>query len=321
MLKTVLRPLALAVALLSSASPMQAQSLGDIMSAELLPGWRTERGTHMAAIRLTLSQGWKTYWRSPGDAGIPPEFNWQGSDNLGAVRLHWPVPEVFHFNGMQAIGYSHELVLPVEIWPQVAGQPVRLDTTLDLGVCRDICVPANVRLEAVLAPTGAADPVIRAALKDQPGSAGAAGLRMASCEVEPMRKGLRLRAVLDMPRLGPDEVVVVESGDPSIWVAEADTRREGGRLVAETQLVAVDRKPFALDRSALTITVLSGGKAVELRGCPAPRIDLPLAGVTAPQRPSLALQVPLSRPGTAEPQQEPAATRAAGGPMGPAGRP
>lgn len=322
MLRNLARPLALAAAVaLSGTAPATAQSLGDILSAELLPGWRTETGTQMAAIRLTLSQGWKTYWRSPGDAGIPPEFDWRGSENVKAVRLHWPVPQVFDFNGMQTIGYARELVLPVEIWPQVPGEPVKLHSNVDLGVCRDICVPANLRLQGTLTPQPGGDPAIRAALKAQPGSARAAGLRSASCQVEPSRKGLKLRAELDLPRLGPDEVVVVETSDPTVWVAEAVTRRDGGRLVAETQLVSADRKPFALDRSGLTITVLSGGKAVELTGCPAPQVDTPTAAATTARRPLQAMQAPASRPGTAGPPAAAAASRAGSRPAGPAGHP
>lgn len=267
----ILRPLALVALTLCAALPARAQSVSDIVSAELLPGWTTPSGTHMAAIRLTLSQGWKTYWRSPGDAGIPPTFDWAGSENIRALRLHWPTPQVFHFNGMQTIGYARELVLPVEVWPERAGQPIRLETELDLGVCRDICVPATLSLSSDLRMADKPDnPAIRAALKARPATGREAGVRSHRCTVTAATGGLRMRAEIDMAALGPDEVVVIETADPAIWVAEATTRREGNRLFAETDLVAPDRKPFALDRSGLTISVLAKGRAVELSGCPAP---------------------------------------------------
>jgi DsbC/DsbD-like thiol-disulfide interchange protein len=270
MLRT-LRPLALAATLVLPAAPAAAQSVSDILSAELLPGWTTEQGTHMAAIRLTLSQGWKTYWRSPGDAGIPPVFDWSGSDNIRALRLHWPTPQVFDFNGMQTIGYARELVLPVEIWPHRPDQPVRLETAVDLGVCRDICVPASVSLGTnLLAAAPTRDPAIRAALRARPATAAEAGVRRHSCTVDAAADGLRLQATIDMPPLGPDEVVVIETADAAVWVAEAAVRRDGRKLIAETDLVPHDRRPFALDRQGLTISVLAAGRAVELSGCPAP---------------------------------------------------
>ena len=271
MLKNTLGPLALAALTLCLAIPSRAQSVSDIISAELLPGWTTPSGTQMTAIRLTLSRDWKTYWRSPGDAGIPPTFNWAGSENIRALQLHWPTPEVFHFNGMQTIGYARELVLPIEVWPDHKGQPIRLKAEVDLGVCRDICVPATLTLASDLQAARKTDnPTIRAALKARPATAREAGVRSHRCTVSAVAGGLRVRAEIDMVALGPDEVVVIETANPSVWVSEATTRRDGSRLVAETDLVAHDRKPFALDRSGLTISVLAQGRAVELSGCPAP---------------------------------------------------
>lgn len=252
---------------LAAASPASAQSLGEILSAELMPGWKTSTGTHMAAIRLTLSQGWKTYWRSPGEAGIPPEFNWAGSNNIDRLEIHWPTPQVFDFNGMRSIGYSREVILPVEIWPSHAEQAITLDTSVDLGVCSDICVPANVKLTGVLSSKGSADPAIRAALSAQPVAARRAGLTSARCRIEPMKRGLRLTAELAMPPLGPNEVVVIETSDARIWVSEAETRRSGNTLQAEVAMIGPSRAPFALDRSGVTMTVLSDGRAVEVQGC------------------------------------------------------
>lgn len=271
MLFNITRPIAVVALALCAALPARAQSVADILSAELLPGWATDSGSHMAAIRLKLSPGWKTYWRSPGDAGIPPDFNWSGSDNIRALRLHWPSPQVFQFNGMQTIGYARELVLPVEIWPEQADRPMRLETSVELGVCRDICVPASVTLSSDLRVNAKPDnPAIRAALKARPATAREAGVRAHHCTVQAAPGGLRLRAELDMPALGPDEVVVIETADPTVWVAEATTRREGRQLVADTELVSHDRQPFALDRGQLTISVLAQGRAVEISGCPAP---------------------------------------------------
>ncbi len=71
----------------------------------------------MAAFEITLEEGWKTYWRSPGDAGIPPRFDWENSHNLDGVALHWPRPAVFESFGTQTIGYSEKLILPVELTP------------------------------------------------------------------------------------------------------------------------------------------------------------------------------------------------------------
>jgi DsbC/DsbD-like thiol-disulfide interchange protein len=252
------------------ASPAFATTQDDVLAAQLRPGWQMENGAHMAAVELTLAPGWKTYWRSPGDAGIPPTFDWSGSQNVKAVRLHWPSPQVFEANGMQTIGYHDRLVLPVEVTPEDPSRPVRLSVEMSLGVCDEICMPAVVDLSADLTAPGAADAAIRAALKSGAASAGDAGVSAVSCRVDPIDDGLRLTARVRLPDPGHPEVVAFETGDRDIWVAEAITQREGGELVSMTELVPPDGAPFALDRSGITLTILAAGGAVEVKGCPAP---------------------------------------------------
>lgn len=257
------------IALMSLAGPARAQT--DMLRAELLPGWRTPAGTHMAALRLVLAPEWKTYWRRPGDAGIPPEFDWSGSENLGAVRIHWPRPEVFHLNGLRTIGYRRELILPLEVTPRDPARPVVLRAQVDLGVCRDICVPAALTLAADLAGPGAPDPAIRAALADRPATAAEAGVRGVACRVDPIADGLRVTATIDMAAAGREETVVFDPHDPGIWVTEAQTDRQGTRLTAVAEMVAPSGQPFVLDRGALRVVVLAEGRAVEIEGCPAAR--------------------------------------------------
>ncbi|MFO1202429.1 MAG: protein-disulfide reductase DsbD family protein [Tabrizicola sp.] len=252
------------------ASPALATTQEDVLQAQLRPGYQMENGSHMAAVDLQLAPGWKTYWRSPGDAGIPPTFDWSGSENVKAIRLHWPAPEVFEANGMQTIGYHERLVLPVEITPEDPSRPVKLSVEMALGVCDEICMPAVVDLSASLTAPGAPDDTIRAALKDGATTAGDAGVSAVSCQVDPITDGLRVTARVRLPDPGHPEVVAFETEDRNIWIAEAVTQREGGELVSMTELVPPDGAPFALDRSAITMTILAAGGAVEVRGCPAP---------------------------------------------------
>lgn len=263
MLKTV-------VALLLAASPALATTQDDVLSGQLRPGWQMENGGHMAAIELNLAPGWKTYWRSPGDAGIPPSFDWSGSRNVKSVRIHWPVPAVFHTNGMQSIGYHDRVILPLEVTPETPGRPIRLNLRMDLGVCDDVCLPATLELSTDLAAPGAPDDGIRAALSHRAATAQEAGVTKVSCSIDPIKDGLRLTARLGLPDPGLPEVVAFETADRTVWVAEAITERQGGELVAMTELVPPNGAPFALDRSKVTMTILVPTGAVEVKGCPAP---------------------------------------------------
>lgn len=266
----MIRTCLLLAPMLALASPALATTQDDVLSGSILPGWQMPDGGHMAGIQLTLAPGWKTYWRSPGDAGIPPTFDWSGSENVRAVRIHWPAPSVFMTNGMQSIGYHDEVTLPVEVTAIDPSRPMRLSATVDLGVCDEICLPASLTLSTDLIPPGASDAMIKAALDRRPATAGEGGVTSISCTVDPIADGLRITATIAMPRSGGPETVAFETADPSVWVSESTATRDGKRLIAMTEMVAQSGAPFALDRSEVIVTVLSNGGAVEIRGCPAP---------------------------------------------------
>ena len=252
------------------AAPALATTQDDVLSAQLRPGWQMENGAHMAAVEMQLAPGWKTYWRSPGDAGIPPSFDWSRSENVKSVTIHWPAPSVFELNGMQTIGYHDHLVLPVEIMPKDPARPMRLSVAVELGVCDEICLPASLSLTSDLAPPGASDPEIRTALAKRAATAGEAGVTEVTCSVDPIVDGLRLTATVRMPDPGRPEVVAFETADRQVWIAEAVTERRGGELISMTELVPPSGAPFALDRSGITLTILAANGAVEVKGCPAP---------------------------------------------------
>lgn len=240
----------------------------DLVRAELLPGWRTSEGRQMAALHLKLAKGWKTYWRSPGDAGIPPAFDWSGSQNLGGVRVHWPRPQLFDLNGMTSVGYRDELVLPLEVTPADLSRPVMLHADMEIGICKDVCVPVNLRLSGSADSGAGAGDAIRAALARQPEPAQAAGVRGVRCAVDPIKDGLRLTATIDMPSLGSDEFAVVETANSGVWVSQAVSERSAGVLTAMTDLVPQDAQPFALNRQGVRITVFGDkGRVVEINGC------------------------------------------------------
>ena len=254
------------LAALLAAAPAAAGP-DDPAKVELLAGWRQADGTHMAALRITMADGWHTYWRAPGEAGIPPEFDWSGSDNLAEVRLHWPVPEIFFDNGMTTLGYTHELVLPVEVVAVDPGAEVTLKAHMLLGVCHDICMPMEAEVAGVLPDAGTPDRAIEFALAQRPDTGAEAGLVSARCAVEPIADGMRVTAKIELPALGPGEHAVIEPADREIWASEAMVHRSQNLLVAETDLVPPSGQPFDLDPRSLRLTVLAQGRAVDIAGC------------------------------------------------------
>lgn len=117
--------------------------------ARLIAGNEREqqgRKVLLAGIHLKLDKEWKTYWRSPGDAGLPPSFNWSQSRNLKSARVLWPAPQRFADPYGSSIGYIDEVILPILIEPEDASKPVELAVNFEYAVCKDICVPADAKL-------------------------------------------------------------------------------------------------------------------------------------------------------------------------------
>ena len=106
----------------------------------------------VAGVEIELDSGWKTYWRTPGTSGVPPRFDWAGSENLAEATPLFPAPHRFSDREGDTIGYKGAVVLPVEITAKDPKLPVKLKLALEYGVCKDVCVPVQPMLELVLPP-------------------------------------------------------------------------------------------------------------------------------------------------------------------------
>ncbi len=112
-------------------------------------------------LEFELAPGWKTYWRSPGEGGLPPALDWTGSGNLGPASLYWPAPARFTILGIDSVGYEERLVLPMDVEVPEPGEPVSVALRVDYLTCSDICVPQSADL-ALLLPAGSAQPSAQA---------------------------------------------------------------------------------------------------------------------------------------------------------------
>jgi len=238
--------------------------------AELIGAGPQPDGSQLAGIRITLSPGWKTYWRSPGAGGIAPRFDWTGSHNLKSVAFIWPAPKLFETYGSVSIGYADELVLPVVMQPHDPNQPIEAELNMAFGVCADICIPAEARLDGQLFE---ADPrhalSIAASAAQRARTAAEAGLEQATCSIEHkegddfvLSAELRFAASLD-----GDHLLVIETGNDDVWVSESDTMVRGAHVSGQADMINFAEGPLAVGREDLRLTLIGGGGAVDIRGC------------------------------------------------------
>ncbi|MEX1084018.1 MAG: protein-disulfide reductase DsbD domain-containing protein, partial [Xanthobacteraceae bacterium] len=139
------------------------QSRGDEVSpwaADLRSAMRLIAGSNLpdrkpaplrAGIELRLDPGWKTYWRYAGDSGLPPKFDFAGSENVQSVTVLWPAPRRFPDGaGGYSIGYMGGVIFPVHIVAEDPTKPVTLRAKLNYGVCEKVCIPAEGKTELPL---------------------------------------------------------------------------------------------------------------------------------------------------------------------------
>ena len=114
-----------------------------------------------AGLHIRLETGWKTYWRSPGDSGVPTVVDWAASNNVDVAGISWPIPKRMVLSGYQSFVYQDEVVLLLDAKPVKAGQAVHLAADVNYAVCKDICVPllASLKLELQPGQTGKGDRV------------------------------------------------------------------------------------------------------------------------------------------------------------------
>lgn len=116
-------------------------------------------------IRLEMEKGWHTYWRNPGDSGLPTRARWDLPEGFAAGEIRWPYPIRFRTGPIVSYGYEHEVLLPVEIRvpPAISSRHVRIAARVDWLECLEACLPGRAELSLTL-PVGAATPGPHAAL-------------------------------------------------------------------------------------------------------------------------------------------------------------
>ncbi len=111
-------------------------------------------------VRMQMEKGWHTYWRNPGDSGLPTRVRWQLPPGFEAGEILWPYPVRFATGPLVSYGYEHEVLLPVEVRVPAAipAREVRIAGRVDWLECLEICVPGKAELSLVLPVHGEAAP-------------------------------------------------------------------------------------------------------------------------------------------------------------------
>jgi DsbC/DsbD-like thiol-disulfide interchange protein len=230
-----------------------------------------------AGLEIRLDPGWKTYWRYPGDSGVPPTLDFSGSENVKSVTALWPAPVLFADGaGGRSIGYLNDVVLPLRIVPKDAAKASSLRVKLGYAICGNLCVPAEANLHLTLSgKAGADEPQLVAAEARVPrrvplGAASGANDGLAVRSVHRETAGARERVVVEVasPKGAPVDLFV--EGPTTDWALPLP-KPEG---VAPDNAAGLLRFTFDLDGlppgavakgAALTFTAVSPTDAIEVQ--------------------------------------------------------
>jgi len=222
-----------------------------------------QRGTvRRAGIEIRLAPGWKTYWRYPGDSGIPPRFDFSHSKNVKSVTVRYPAPHRLTDESGTSIGYKNGVVFPLDVIPQNAAQPVALVVKADYAVCEKICIPAEGKAElSVTGKPGAQDGWLKQHDDLVPVAA-----KIGAAEPLAVRAVKRENKRILVDVAAPGAIELFAEGPAADWALPVPAPIEGApagqqRFAFELDGLPPNTKP---DGALLTLTAVSGGQAIEV---------------------------------------------------------
>jgi suppressor for copper-sensitivity B len=226
-------------------------------------------------IEVRLDEGWKTYWRSPGDAGIPPHVAWDESSNLAAAAFQWPAPVRFKYFDLETFGYEKQVVFPVTAELRKAGEAVKLRAQVDLLICDDVCIPHSYTASLDL-PAGPANPsefanMIARYQNQVPGDGSRSGLVFEGADVSGgnIKPLIRTAFRADTPFATPD--LLVEGSEDVLFSKPAFEFLEDGRVVLASvtaEDIFGEGTPVDLESDPLTFTLIDGARSIETSTLP-----------------------------------------------------
>jgi DsbC/DsbD-like thiol-disulfide interchange protein len=220
-----------------------------------------------AGVEIKLDPGWKTYWRDPGDSGVPPTLDFSGSDNVKSITVLWPAPELFPDGaGGNSIGYVDRVILPLHIAPDYAAKPSSLKLKLGYAICGNLCVPVETNMRLPLAGDGAEEAALeKAEIRVPRRVALGPGPGLAILAVHRQPGGAHDRVVVDVAAPNSAAIDLFVEGPTPDWSLPVP-QPAGGDGATRQFTFDLDGLPADAHAqgAALTFTAVSGDDAIEV---------------------------------------------------------
>jgi DsbC/DsbD-like thiol-disulfide interchange protein len=243
------------------ASPWQRDGHSAV---RLLAGSRSG-AVLLGGIAFQLQPGWKTYWRTPGDSGVPPRFDFSKSENIEAVTVLWPAPRKFDDGaGGHSLGYHNQVVLPLRIVAKNADKPVTLRADINYAVCEKLCIPVEANAElAITSVASTEDSALFAALDTVPKPANVGDPNPLT--IRDVKRDGKSSVLVDVVSPEAREVSLFVEGPTPDWALPVPKLLEHSppgvkRFAFELDGLPPDTNP---DGAALKLTLVGGDRSYE----------------------------------------------------------
>lgn len=253
----------------------------DRAAVRLVAGDAIAPGTLRAGVEVRLGGGWKTYWRYPGDSGVPPAFNFGKSENVRSVTVQWPAPHRFDADGSASIGYKGGVLFPLHVVLDDPARPAALRLTFDYAVCEKLCVPAHGAAELVVPPgqasqnnpsqnPGQARLAAAEALTPKPAEIGQTVGALGIMAVRLQPGAPHPRVVVDVAAPADAALDLFAEGPTPDWALPLPERVAGATPGHQRFVFDLDGAPPGVDGTGapLRFTLVSGENAVEATAVP-----------------------------------------------------
>jgi DsbC/DsbD-like thiol-disulfide interchange protein len=261
--------LAAAVLVLSVAPQARAQDSSpwqkDGHSAVRLLAGSRSGAVLLGGIAFQLQPGWHTYWRTPGDSGVPPRIEFAKSENIEAVTILWPAPTKFaDGGGGTSLGYQKQVVLPLRIVAKNADKPVTLRADINYAVCEKLCIPVEASAElAFTSVASTEDSALFAALDTVPKPATIGDPNPLT--IRDVKREGKNSVLVDVASPDSAEVNLFVEGPTPEWALPVPKLLERGPPGVKRFVFDLDGLPPGAnpDGAALKLTLVGGERAYE----------------------------------------------------------
>ncbi|CUX09300.1 cytochrome C biogenesis protein [Rhizobium oryzihabitans] len=221
-------------------------------------------GVVRGVLQIEPKDGWITYWREPGEAGIPPKISLDPASGVSLISMAYPVPKLIENGDLTDIGYDHAVSLPFQLKAADTSASGKIDLTAFIGVCQNICIPFEATFSIERGNAGDDDGEERRLLEEARETlpeAASDDFKVTDFHITPDKTMLGVQ--LQLPENAPKETDIFIAGPSGFAYYEPQNMVRDKRKLSFYMNIKGLPKTYQVQGNSWPILVKSGDRAME----------------------------------------------------------